>query len=183
LLIVVAIIGILASIALPNFLQAQVRAKMARVKSEMRTIATSLETYRVDNNHYPWFDAYGFPPRYNEISYRLIQLTTPVDYLPSVGFYDPFLPGTDDAGYGDGILRHHYNYRNHEFFNSSILGTPVWVLNCIGPDRYPDQGLLAEMTARGLSDATIIYDPTNGVITKGDVPYTGGQTKFVSNWH
>jgi len=52
LLIVVAIIAILAAIAVPNFLEAQVRAKVARVQSDMRTMATALETYHVDNNAY-----------------------------------------------------------------------------------------------------------------------------------
>jgi prepilin-type N-terminal cleavage/methylation domain-containing protein len=48
LLIVVAIIAILAAIAVPNFLEAQVRAKTARVRSDMRTMATAIEAYRVD---------------------------------------------------------------------------------------------------------------------------------------
>ena len=42
LLIVVAIIAILAAIAIPNFLAAQVRAKVSRAKGEMRTLATAL---------------------------------------------------------------------------------------------------------------------------------------------
>lgn len=54
LLIVVAIIAILAAIAVPNFLEAQVRAKVARVMSDMRTMATGLEMYRVDYNMYPF---------------------------------------------------------------------------------------------------------------------------------
>ena len=53
LLIVVAIIAILAAIAVPNFLEAQTRAKVARVMSDQRTYATALETYMIDNNSYP----------------------------------------------------------------------------------------------------------------------------------
>ncbi len=53
LLIVVAIIAILAAIAVPNFLEAQVRAKVARVKNDLRAVTTGLESYRVDNNKYP----------------------------------------------------------------------------------------------------------------------------------
>src|SRR5437870_12866546 len=53
LLIVVAIIAILAAIAIPNFLAAQVRAKVSRAKAEMRTLATAIESYEVDNNRYP----------------------------------------------------------------------------------------------------------------------------------
>src|SRR5690349_9257970 len=53
LLIVVAIIAILAAIAVPNFLEAQTRAKVSRVKSDQRSLATAIESYRVDNNEYP----------------------------------------------------------------------------------------------------------------------------------
>jgi prepilin-type N-terminal cleavage/methylation domain-containing protein len=53
LLIVVAIIAILAAIAIPNFLEAQTRSKVARTKADMRSLKLSLEAYRVDNNTYP----------------------------------------------------------------------------------------------------------------------------------
>ena len=53
LLIVVAIISILATIALPNFIEAQTRAKVSRAHAEMRTIATALESFAVDNGGYP----------------------------------------------------------------------------------------------------------------------------------
>jgi len=55
LLIVVAIIAILAAIAIPNFLQAQTRAKVSRAEADMRSIATALESYYVDHNEYPGF--------------------------------------------------------------------------------------------------------------------------------
>src|SRR5215213_6311347 len=52
LLIVVAITAILAAIAVPNFLEAQVRAKASRAKSDLRTLVTAAETYVIDNNKY-----------------------------------------------------------------------------------------------------------------------------------
>ncbi len=53
LLIVIAIIGILAAIAIPNLLNAVQRGKQKRSMSDMRTMATAIESYAVDNNFYP----------------------------------------------------------------------------------------------------------------------------------
>src|SRR5687767_14671971 len=53
LLIVVAIIAILAAIAVPNFLEAQVRAKVSRGRADMRSVTTAIESYAVDNGKYP----------------------------------------------------------------------------------------------------------------------------------
>mgnify|MGYP000374321593 CR=1 FL=1 len=48
LLIVVAIIGILAAIAVPNFLNAQMRAKISRALADMRSLSTGIEQLRLD---------------------------------------------------------------------------------------------------------------------------------------
>jgi general secretion pathway protein G len=53
LLIVIAIIGILAAIAIPNLLNAVQRGKQKRSMSDMRALATAIEAYAVDNNSYP----------------------------------------------------------------------------------------------------------------------------------
>ncbi|HXI04605.1 MAG TPA: type II secretion system protein GspG [Candidatus Saccharimonadales bacterium] len=53
LLIVVAIIGIIAAIAIPNLLNAIDRGKQKRTMSDMRSIGTSVESYAVDVNFYP----------------------------------------------------------------------------------------------------------------------------------
>ena len=54
LMVVIVIIGILVAIALPNFISAQDRAKLASVKSNMHTFQTILETYSVDaSGNYP----------------------------------------------------------------------------------------------------------------------------------
>src|SRR5688500_16216436 len=82
LIIVVAIIAVLAAIAVPNFLEAQVRAKVSREKADLYVIGTALEAYSADYNGYPPND--GF---YNVIP---IELTTPVAFLGSNRLVDPF---------------------------------------------------------------------------------------------
>jgi type II secretion system protein G len=52
LLIVVAIIGILAAIAIPNLLTAMQRSKQKRTMADMRTIATAWEARATDINRY-----------------------------------------------------------------------------------------------------------------------------------
>jgi type II secretion system protein G len=53
LLIVVAIIGIIAAIAIPNLLNAIQRGKQKRTMADMRAVGTAVESYAVDNNFYP----------------------------------------------------------------------------------------------------------------------------------
>lgn len=53
LLIVVAIIGIIAAIAIPNLLNAIQRGRQKRTMADMRAVGTAVESYAVDNNKYP----------------------------------------------------------------------------------------------------------------------------------
>ena len=80
LLIVVAIVGILAAIAVPNFLNAQIRAKISRANADLRTLELAILQYTVDAN--------DIPPHSHELNQNC-WLTTPVAYLN--GFLtDPF---------------------------------------------------------------------------------------------
>ena len=91
LLIVVAIIAILAAIAVPNFLEAQTRSKVSRVKADMRSVATAVESYAVDANHYPV--GHSMAPNWDRWDLSLcFELTTPIAYLTSVNIVDPFMP-------------------------------------------------------------------------------------------
>jgi prepilin-type N-terminal cleavage/methylation domain-containing protein len=53
LLVVIIIIGILAAIAIPVFLNQRKKAVDASAKSDLRTIANELETYATDQQAYP----------------------------------------------------------------------------------------------------------------------------------
>lgn len=53
LLIVVAIIGIIAAIAIPNLLQSLQTARQKRSFGDLRTIIIALTVYSIDHDHFP----------------------------------------------------------------------------------------------------------------------------------
>jgi prepilin-type N-terminal cleavage/methylation domain-containing protein len=102
LLIVVAIIAILAAIAVPNFLEAQTRSKVSRVKADLRSVATAVESYMVDYNKPPPQSIGGTPgnpfnaivrpeqPSYNGTGTLTQAITTPIAYMTTFLIFDPF---------------------------------------------------------------------------------------------
>ena len=192
LLIVVAIIGILAAIAIPNFLEAQVRSKVARCKSEIRNLAVNLETYYIDHNNYPCPTddlANGILKAANPAGSVTVgtvgdlgqALSTPISYTATIPL-DPFRKETP-ASYYLGTSRGRYRYA------TNFLS--CWIMTCYGPDQldagidetpYPTLGvggapspdaanctLTQAMTCYAGPGTGIIYDATNGTTSDGDV--------------
>ncbi|MEO8376469.1 MAG: prepilin-type N-terminal cleavage/methylation domain-containing protein [Candidatus Sumerlaeota bacterium] len=134
LLIVVAIIAILAAIAVPNFLEAQTRAKVSRAKSDLRTLATALESYRIDGNNYPyvsddaageWIMPAGAPKgaSVNTALRGMGGLTSPVSYITSA-LYDPFVLEDRDGGGGKKPQGPQYLHYERAGFGYDELGQP-----------------------------------------------------------
>ncbi|MBX7243970.1 MAG: type II secretion system protein GspG [Candidatus Sumerlaeaceae bacterium] len=187
LLIVVAIIAILAAIAVPNFLEAQVRSKVSRCKADIRTIATAVEAYAVDNNKYP--DA-SFAAITSSFNNRLLNVTTPIAYLSSLPidsfrvkrtkFPDSGAPDTSTFDYTDRKTAYEptgsplYGFRiwpqeytfNLYFENENTS----WYILSPGPDynNSPmDTPITLLFTTRRLPHDT--YDPTNGTVSYGAI--------------
>lgn len=165
LLIVVAIIAILAAIAVPNFLEAQTRSKVSRVEADMRTIATALESYQVDNNRYPiaYNSDGGFFIPFGE---RLIPLTTPISYLSSIPS-DPFreVRRPDDPSFDYLDWENTNSFAVIDLIWAPFPGHPSenktgWHLSSAGPDQ---------IEALSLPGTALTYDPTNGTISDGDI--------------
>ena len=193
LLIVVAIIAILAAIAVPNFLEAQVRAKISRVKSDMRSLATAIEAYAVDNNKYPgalvsagkWTWTAPF-----KVTTPIAFITTipmdpwddyegqsafslPIKYIkPGWGFQDSFnIP--------PGSLTTIYMYienpadpgnpsADRQAYSENESPVP-YVIFSVGPDK--DYDLHQPYPYRTW------YDSTNGTISDGNIVRCGGSGK------
>ncbi|MCX7044250.1 MAG: DUF4190 domain-containing protein [Candidatus Sumerlaeota bacterium] len=173
---------ILTAIAIPNFLEAQTRAKVSRSKADMRSMATGLEAYYVDNGAYcawsadPSLNVFSntatmqpeLPPemkrqptfmQYNP-SDKMFTLTTPVAYVRSY-FSDPFAPAKGAT---------------YCYYSCGSGDNAGWIIWSAGPDMKYD------MTADNISQIynpknpqffnellKLAFDPTNGAISGGDV--------------
>jgi len=169
LLIVVAIIAILAAIAIPNFLEAQVRSQVARAQADMRSVATALETFRVDNQRYPRAELNM------SLGRRLTSLTTPVAYLTSLPA-DPFFRETRAGVAG---FESHYVYASGNIYFGTIsaydsttyIGS-IYSLASRGPDGTINFGgycMAHPVAVAQKSHLRGAYDPTNGTISDGDI--------------
>lgn len=183
LLIVVAIIGILAAIALPNFLQAQVRAKVSRAKADLHGLAIALEHYRVVEGGYPPARTFcaGMMSSVRNYNMSPLELTTPVDYFnrrPLDVFNAPYeykyiAPGRgwanevttilalwvprefpDDTGY--------FNDVPYFSFRESPVQWALWSVGPSGAKSFWDSDMLHLPVP-----SRTWYDPTNGIVSEG----------------
>jgi type II secretion system protein G len=175
LLIVVAIIGILAAIAIPNFLEAQVRAKVARVQSDMRTLATGLEAYNVDYDDYPpaWFIPED-PGR--KMSERLKGLTSPIQYIVTITA-DSF--HSDYYNWAPGFIIDTFDYFDAGTWAADkSLFSAKWRLSSSGPDLVQHWG----MHGNWPYDAPLPYDSSNGTVSDGDIIKVQGDIELWQGW-
>lgn len=172
LLIVVAIIGILAAIAVPNFLNAQTRAKIAGAEADMRSVGTAIESYRIDNN---------MPPRtYSEGCYtgscqgyqmsrieRLSKLSTPIAYLSDAP-EDKFdrielqTGGLNTYPYWEPKYADGYRSRSRLGLHFVQQDKPnnQWALMSYGPDGDFEAAVGGDLAP---------YETSNGLQSNGDI--------------
>jgi prepilin-type N-terminal cleavage/methylation domain-containing protein len=199
LLIVIAIILILIAIALPNFLEAQVRAKVTRAVAELRTVATAVESYRTSNTRYCYPTQRGmqFPlsvsrkqelalfakkqhPGYGSVPE---ELTTPIGYLPK-GLEDFFKystfgvtqDGAVDLPYGHPWRRYAYASREG---GALFVFTPAVHTAQRRNEWVSKQWLALSLGPDHIEDMLspfnpmVEYAPTNGTVSRGDISRAG----------
>lgn len=189
LLIVVAIIGILAAIAVPNFLNAQLRAKIARTQADMRAVSQAILQFQMDKNtmlldywdddstwaQERWetvFRCVGPKPPYTKFEEPYYPLTSPVSYLTTPP-QDPFAKMEHSVGFSANETGHSYIYNDCDPMSGGdgqgygISMKPilkVWehALVSIGPDGWI--GVNSQGQLRGTP-----FDASNGVSSTGDL--------------
>lgn len=153
LLIVVAIIGILAAIAVPNFLNAQMKAQIAKMQTDMKSLGDVLMMYRIDNRCY--FNNMGGNPHA-----ELKRLTTPTAYISAIP-QDPYRG--PNAKYASATTNYDYTAYGPENCRSN------WLLHGIGPDTDEDIGVGSYGPNTADRFKILLYNPSNGLVSSGDV--------------
>ncbi|MBI1390988.1 MAG: prepilin-type N-terminal cleavage/methylation domain-containing protein [bacterium] len=178
LLIVVAIIGILAAIAVPNFINAQVRAKMAKATADMRSLGTAVEMYALDNGAYPC-DGQE-PGCLWDWNWQNFRLTTPVAYMSSIP-KDPYAEMTASGHYWY-TTREGYGGARANGRSASVKGRVnvrlydpprqnyKFAFISTGPDRMWewDRPAVSEQIVSYAGDV-LYYDASNGAVSQGDL--------------
>lgn len=190
-LIVVAIISILAAIAIPNFLAAQLRAKVSRARNDLRVVEMAIEAYRVDAGAYPWHRGFGTngygetePAHVNDgygnpraAGFRTLplRLSTPIAYLTTTSILDPFKRGVEDpvvmmrydSGDPTDLAYIYHNIYQFAILQMSIDFFPDDFTDDYGYWRIVSLGPSGLYGGFGAADRGWIYDPTNGARSRG----------------
>ncbi len=174
LLIVVAIIAILAAIAVPNFLEAQTRSKVSRVKADLRSLATAIEAYSVDHNKPPreWHTTqYGDPQMNGQDVAGILWwgISTPIAYITNPYMPDPFQDKNLTSYFDERVFTYQDMKTRAQWFPSSTFWPyayewyGAWRMCSVGPDRtFTHTGCVA-------NSAQLCYDPTNGTVSPGNI--------------
>jgi prepilin-type N-terminal cleavage/methylation domain-containing protein len=183
LLVVVAIIAILAALAIPNFIEASVRAKVARVKNDTRVLQLALEAYSIDFQSYPpatgvgMYKGFGGGRLAAPVSVRLYPLTTPLSYVSSV-FKDAFTIHRSIGGGETSDIYDTFDYvdaRSLPEYGCGLTSGGEWRLVSPGPDGIMAYGgcALTQYTHPEANIYGVDYDPTNGTVSIGDLVRVG----------
>ena len=159
LLIVIAIILILIAIALPNFLEAQTRAKVTRAEADIRNLATAIEFFRTEYNTYPIGtdnpNAVPLPVKelfesYGDYGFYTFRTVFSGDGAATLGFTDlpadtpvGVVPGlTTPVAYIESIPTDPFTtnpgYITYSYREDRSQPTYGWILTSFGPDM--DEG-------------------------------------------
>lgn len=160
LLIVVAIIGILAAIAVPNFVNARLRALIVRVYSEEKSINTAYLMYRMDNQ--------AWPPHIDGDPAQHRFVTTPIAYL-TTSIADPF----QKEGVTDAATIGWYKGQYHEEPGVQMR-SEFMAVGDAAAKRYAEENKNAAFFCRSVgpdmdkvSERSLPYEITNGLVSQG----------------
>jgi type II secretion system protein G len=173
LLIVIAIILILIAIALPNFLEAQIRARVTKAKGEIRSLAIAMDSYFLDFKAYPAETEGDFGRPRGAFGHSW--LTSPIAYIASVP-EDPF-GGTSQNG----------ELRTYESggIERGIFPCPgcleTWVIYSSGPNETSEPALRsgAPHYSTPSHNRVQTYSSTNGTRSEGVIHWYGGDSFWI----
>jgi general secretion pathway protein G len=181
-LVIVLIVFVLAVYVLfTNILESSGRPKVSQARSDLRTLATAIESYHVDTNAYPAWSAqpgenYFIPTSNKKDLAKTANLPTFKRLIPGNPMMTLTTPQAYIAAYLPDIFTSPDNYGRQIYCYWTPPSGEGWIVWSPGPDHQYD--LTMNNIAKAYDGATtspsilllsLTYDPTNGTISKGDV--------------
>ena len=186
LLTVLTVMGILATIAIPNYSRLKIRSEITISKQNLKEIANAVQTFSMDHGKYPSSNTFD--------SILDLWALERNGYISSTQYPDPFQQPVPDEtiesqssnGLGSAASERdngfvYINYRN--LLGQDIPAFTGISLYSIGPDRndsglslypLPDstrlliQRKLLPVYGERVFDPIVVYNPTNGLYSSGD---------------
>ncbi|MBE0478135.1 prepilin-type N-terminal cleavage/methylation domain-containing protein [Candidatus Aerophobetes bacterium] len=162
LLVVVTIVAILVGIAVPNFMGAVTRARVARAFAEMRSLGNAVQMYWIDHNIFLGTSTDLTGP-------GLVYITS----IPSDHFNENAARGVKDGALTD---------KSYGYYTT---GDTAWLIVSNGPDKNPDVsaddidwsartvGQLGGWEGSKTGYGYNWYDPGDGLSSSGDLGISG----------
>jgi type II secretion system protein G len=174
LLSVVAIILILIAIALPNFLEAQIRARVTKASGDLRSIGHALEAYYLDFGYYPGESESSWAEQsFNEQGLK--RITTPIPYISAIP-QDPF-PNQLEDNYDVGESRTYYGggcWTNEPPAALARAG-PIYAVWSRGPSQNPPAIRATVPNVNPYGGEIVSYSATNGTKSNGTIHHFAGE--------
>ena len=159
LLVVVTIISILATMAVPNYLNAQIRAKSTVVTADAKVLADAMTIYYMDNGLWmPHLD--GDKGQHRFLTTPVAYISEPIEDKFQQGVFAPWRNGYKDS---KGFLHAEpFAVLHEKFFESEPdyyhkTQNAAFFVWSFGPDQRHDD------------NPAVRYDITNGIDSPGDV--------------
>ena len=189
LLIVVSIIGILAAIAIPNYMNASIKAEIVSTYARIKNTHSAISGYMLDHQMFPphGLGTFNMPVAFSA-------LTTPVNYLGSLDVcedtlrqytFDPNHLGErvitkSYFEYDSELVYYHYRSRNinHYHFgkdNQAYDEGIRYQLRSTGPDGW-SLGIFIVNSMNLPYNMHLAYSSTNGLRSDGDIISTNVKT-------
>lgn len=161
LVLVAGVVAVLATVAMPNYVDARLRAQTADVQVELNAVTSALLRYRVDTNAFPQVATYSHAALGRLERTEFLNFT-PIDKFKSI-FPDEYRRSSFYLDYREVNLGYTSNGISPAGVSAPISGPRAMYVGSVGPDGFQEFHNMFEMYI------PTHYSTSNGLRSNGEI--------------